>query len=285
MLILMFQPEMTAVVVKWQDWESILFGGFHILLEDKILCDTVLMGCDGQSQAAHSFVLAVASPVLKQQLVTRPHTNKYNVCLSGISGHVWKLILQFIYNGKIDLCNKLEADCVIKAAIELDILQLRLVAEQYLMSQQSEQLSERPMDMTHAETLTAKEECDAAVASFSSDISGTDLLASGDNCTTFADIHMQVDEDSVVIENIVTSSCIKCPNSAEIGTEAVVAMAMKKTNVKEETIQLQQVTEDVSNKEITSEPAMDRTSGMLNTSKKKIHYMTYTSIVARLCIL
>ena len=253
---------MTTVVVKWQDWESILFGGFHILLEDNILCDTVLMGCDGQAQTAHSFVLAVASPVLKQQLVTRPHTNKYNLCLSGISGYVWKLILQFIYNGKIDLCNKLEADCVIKAAIELDILQLRLVAEQYLMSQQNVHLSEGPMDVTHAETLAAKEECNAA-ASFSTVVSDIDL----------ANIHMQVDEQ-VVIENIVTSSCIKCPNSAEIGTEAVVAMEMKTTNVKEETIKLQQVTEDSSNEDVTSESAVDRTSGLLNTSKKFINYMT-----------
>ena len=196
---------MAAVVIKWDNWDTILFGGFYQLLDDNVLCDTILMGSDGLTRPAHSFILAAASPVLRTQLITNTHTeDKYIVYLDSISGHAWELVLQFVYNGQVSLLNKLEAECIIKAAEQLEMHQLRLVGEQYLLSQKDVVLAVKTDDDDDGESLAE----DKPAVSFD-DVIG-ELLVKDVTRTnvTVVEVNDEVDEEQCkfTISNCVDES-------------------------------------------------------------------------------
>lgn len=239
---------MTAVVITWQEWDSVLFRGFHMLLEESILCDTVLMGCDGQSRPAHSFILAAASPVLRAQLTATTRTHQYQVCLNSISGHVWKLILQFLYSGKIHLLNKLEAECVIKAAIQLQILQLQLVGEQYLVSRKDADIAVKKHDgsLTKTESLTEeKAEGKTLDELFTRNITDTE---------------MQVDGEHVVTDTVVSAEDDK--EGAASQHSHSTAVKEKKRKAKSEMIKVQQLNEDYADEDGSAGQESDGTSGL-----------------------
>ena len=189
-------------MIKWENWDSVLFGGFYQLLEDNVLCDTILMGCDGLTRPAHSFILAAASSIIRTQLIINTHTvDKYIVYLDSISGHAWELVLQFVYNGQVSLLNKLEAECIIKAAEQLQMHQLRLVGEQYLLSQKDVVLAVKTDDDDDDDGSLAEDKGESGDASFD-DVIG-ELLVKDVNRTNVTVVEVDEEQSKFTISNSV----------------------------------------------------------------------------------
>ena len=103
-------------------WPSELCGNFYRLRCDMTLCDTTVIGSDGETLRAHSAVLAASSDLLKTQLIAcREDDAPFTVHVNGMSGHLWDLVLRFIYSGKTEPKNTLEARGILHAGETLGI--------------------------------------------------------------------------------------------------------------------------------------------------------------------
>ena len=114
-------------------WPSELCGNFHRMRDDMALCDTTVIGSDGETLCAHSAVLAASSDLLKAHLIVCLEDDApFTVHVNGISGYLWDLVLRFIYSGKTEPKNTLEAQGVLHAGEVLGIEPLADIGRQFL---------------------------------------------------------------------------------------------------------------------------------------------------------
>ncbi|KAI0218196.1 hypothetical protein LSAT2_030082 [Lamellibrachia satsuma] len=114
-------------------WQTELCDNIDRLRSNSELCDTTVIGSDGQTVFAHSALLAASSQTLKTQLVEHLHEGApLTVYVDGISGYIWNFVLQFIYSGKIQPTNILEAESILQAGEALDIEALTDIGHKFM---------------------------------------------------------------------------------------------------------------------------------------------------------
>ena len=90
--------------LKWKNFQSNVSKSFQTLRYEEDYSDVTLMGDDFQPLKAHKVVLSSCSEYLKNVLF---HTRKYSphpvLCMEGLSKHDLTNILDYIYNGEIQL--------------------------------------------------------------------------------------------------------------------------------------------------------------------------------------
>ena len=108
-------------------WLSTLFKSLNMLYRKGMFCDTTLMTSDGQVFSAHACMLAASSPVL-YNVMENTKQGDLMVTLNNISKDAWMAILDFVYQGQVDVPeNKLLE--VLEAARLLQLTQLTTLCE------------------------------------------------------------------------------------------------------------------------------------------------------------
>ena len=90
------------------------------------LCDTVIIADDGQL-TAHSVVLAAASPVFRRALKSTDKPIQHVILLPDMQIVVISIIIQFVYTGRIDACDKL-----VNIMAAINELEIKLHVNRYL---------------------------------------------------------------------------------------------------------------------------------------------------------
>ena len=88
--------------LKWNDFESRVANSFEIMRNAKDFCNVTLACEDDQQIEAHKVILSACSPFFKHILKKNPHSHPL-LYLSGISSADLKLILNFIYQGQVEV--------------------------------------------------------------------------------------------------------------------------------------------------------------------------------------
>ena len=88
--------------LKWNDFQTNVSNSFRKLWTSDHFYDVTLVSDDQQQVSAHKVVLASSSEYFKNILTSNKHSHPM-LCLNGVSSSEMKNILDFIYNGEIQL--------------------------------------------------------------------------------------------------------------------------------------------------------------------------------------
>ena len=88
--------------LKWNDFQTNVSNTFRKLRTSDHFYDVTLVSDDQQQVSAHKVVLASSSEYFKNILTSNKHSHPM-LCLNGVSSAEMKNILDFIYNGEIQL--------------------------------------------------------------------------------------------------------------------------------------------------------------------------------------
>ena len=93
-----------AFSLKWEDYQSNAAKSFGLLRNEEYLHDVTLVGDDHQQVSAHRLVLSACSDYLKEifKYNTEPNVHPL-LCLSGVSSEDLNNVMDYIYNGEIQL--------------------------------------------------------------------------------------------------------------------------------------------------------------------------------------
>ena len=88
--------------LKWNDFQTNVSNTFRKLRTSDNFYDVTLVSDDQQQVSAHKVVLASSSEYFKNILTTNKHSHPM-LCLNGVSSAEMKNILDFLYNGEIQI--------------------------------------------------------------------------------------------------------------------------------------------------------------------------------------
>ena len=88
--------------LKWRDFETNVSSSFRLLRTDDDFSDVTLVSSDHQQLSAHKLVLSSCSEYFKNILRRSKHPNPL-LCLEGISSEELNNIMDYIYNGKVQI--------------------------------------------------------------------------------------------------------------------------------------------------------------------------------------
>ena len=88
--------------LKWNDFQTNVSNTFRKLRTSKHFYDVTLVSDDQEQVAAHKVVLAASSEYFKNILTSNTHSHPM-LCLSGVNSRDIKNMLDFMYNGEIQL--------------------------------------------------------------------------------------------------------------------------------------------------------------------------------------
>ena len=88
--------------LKWNDFQTNVSNTFKRLRTSDHFYDVALVSDDQQQVSAHKIVLSSSSEYFKSLLTSNNHSHPM-LCLSGVSSTDMKNILDFIYNGEIQI--------------------------------------------------------------------------------------------------------------------------------------------------------------------------------------
>ena len=88
--------------LKWNDFQSNVSKAFRKLRTSENFYDVTLVSDDHEQVAAHKVVLAASSEYFKNILTSNTHSHPM-LCLSGVNSRDIKNMLDFMYNGEIQL--------------------------------------------------------------------------------------------------------------------------------------------------------------------------------------
>ena len=88
--------------LRWNEYESNFVKGLTSLRSDDDLYDVTLVSDDQLQVAAHKLVLSASSEYFRNIFKNNKHSHPL-VCLSGVRSQDVKNILDFIYNGEVQL--------------------------------------------------------------------------------------------------------------------------------------------------------------------------------------
>ena len=89
--------------LKWNDFQTNVSNTFRKLRTSEHFYDVTLVSDDQQQVQAHKVVLSSSSEYFKNILTSNKHSHPM-LCLSGVNKEDLKNILDFIYNGEIQIC-------------------------------------------------------------------------------------------------------------------------------------------------------------------------------------
>ena len=93
---------MEKFCLKWNDFQTNVSNNFRKLRTSDHFYDVTLVSDDQQQVSAHKVVLASSSEYFKNILTSNKHSHPM-LCLNGVSSAEMKNILDFIYNGEIQI--------------------------------------------------------------------------------------------------------------------------------------------------------------------------------------
>ena len=88
--------------LKWNDFQTNVSNTFRKLRTSKHFYDVTLVSDDQEQVAAHKVVLAASSEYFKSILISNTHSHPL-LCLSGVNAGDLKNMLDFMYNGEIQI--------------------------------------------------------------------------------------------------------------------------------------------------------------------------------------
>ena len=88
--------------MKWNDFHSNVSKSFGVFRNEEYLHDVTLVSDDQLQVSAHKLVLSASSEYFKNIFKSRKLTNPF-ICLDGISSNDLNNILDYIYNGEIQI--------------------------------------------------------------------------------------------------------------------------------------------------------------------------------------
>ena len=109
--------------LKWNDFHSNVSKSFGILRDEEYLHDVTLVGDDYTQISAHKLILSACSEYFKNIFKNyKKHSLQYPVvCLEGVNSEDIKNILDYIYNGEVQLNqDKLDRFLSIAQRLKLD---------------------------------------------------------------------------------------------------------------------------------------------------------------------
>ena len=88
--------------LKWNDFNSNASRAFALLRGEDFLRDVTLVGDDNSQVAAHKLVLSACSEYFKNIFKNNKHSHPL-LCLEGVTSKEIKNILDYIYNGEVNI--------------------------------------------------------------------------------------------------------------------------------------------------------------------------------------
>ena len=88
--------------LKWNDFHSNIAKSYILLRNEEYLQDVTLMGDDHKQISAHKLVLSASSDYFKDIFKNNKHSHPF-FCLDGIKNHDLNNILDYIYNGEVQI--------------------------------------------------------------------------------------------------------------------------------------------------------------------------------------
>merc|ERR1712133_217102 len=90
------------LALKWNDFHANASKSFGLLRSEDYLHDVTLVSDDYKQVTAHKLVLSASSEYFKDFFKNTKHANPF-LCLDGISSSVLQNILDYIYNGEVQI--------------------------------------------------------------------------------------------------------------------------------------------------------------------------------------
>ena len=99
----MFQSE--KFCLKWNDFHSNVSNSFSLLRNENYLHDVTLVSDDEKQVSAHKLVLSACSEYFKNIFKKHksPSSSNMLICLSGVSSNYLENILEYMYNGEVQI--------------------------------------------------------------------------------------------------------------------------------------------------------------------------------------
>ena len=94
---------METFSLKWKNFQSNVSESFQRLRNEEDYSDVTLMGDDFQPLQAHKVVLSSCSNYFKNVLFNSRTYSHPMLCMEGVSEHDLTNILDYVYNGEIQL--------------------------------------------------------------------------------------------------------------------------------------------------------------------------------------
>ena len=88
--------------LKWNDFQTNAANSFRILRNEDDFYDVTLVSDDRQQVSAHKIVLSASSEYFRTILKSSKHSHPM-VCLNGVNELDLKNIIEYIYNGEIQI--------------------------------------------------------------------------------------------------------------------------------------------------------------------------------------
>ena len=88
--------------LKWNDFQTNVANSFRKLRNENDFYDVTLVSDDKQQISAHKIVLSASSEYFKSILKSNKHSHPM-LCLSGVNSADLKNIIEYIYNGEIQI--------------------------------------------------------------------------------------------------------------------------------------------------------------------------------------
>ena len=88
--------------LKWNDFQSNVSKSFSLLRNEEYLHDVTLVGDDHRQLPAHKLVLSTCSEYFKDIFKNNKHSHPL-LCLDGIKNDELNNILDYIYNGEVQI--------------------------------------------------------------------------------------------------------------------------------------------------------------------------------------
>jgi len=110
---------MEKFCLNWNDFQQNACSAFNQLRKDKELTDVTLVSEEGEHILAHKIVLSSSSYFFKDLFKKANHTNPL-IFLSGFDSKVLTTVLDYIYNGAVNLYQE-EIDLFLESAQKLKI--------------------------------------------------------------------------------------------------------------------------------------------------------------------
>ena len=171
--------------LKWNDFHSNVSKSFGIFRNEEYLHDVTLVSDDHNKVPAHKLVLSACSEYFKDIFQNNHHPHPL-LCLDGISSNDLKNILDYIYNGQVDIYpDDLDRFLVVAQRLKLEGLSKENDMEEEISDdtfdnvlKEDAEIQETPTaDYSHTEVKTktkaSKEKIDNSV--------GTIAIATSDN--------------------------------------------------------------------------------------------------------
>ena len=178
---------MDTFCFSWNNFEQNLSSAFQQLRNNNDFLDVTLVSEEGDHLSAHKAILSTSSDFFQEILTKANHTNPL-LFLSGFNFKVLTAVLDFIYNGKVNLYQE-EVDMFLESAQKLKIHGL------------TQKLQEEKKETTFVENEV-----------YQSNFACSSYLKEGEENSNATSLQEATIEKETTVETIVSPNVTRCSN-------------------------------------------------------------------------